>query len=132
MGFKVGSYLTLWREGNNFGHNYLVRQCSTNRKDKDTGEYVTDFSHFVRFYGKAKDVINGLPERSRIKILDCDVSTYFNQKKGTNEVSFTVFDCERVESYGSKDANASAKASAPVAEKKQEQAAPVADDGLPF
>ena len=141
MGFKVGSYLTLWKEGNNYGHNYLVRQCSTNRRDQNTGQYTSDFSHFVRFYGKAKEVIGKLPERSRIKITECDVQTYFNSKKGITETTFIVFDCEVVPNYEESRAQRNGASSsglapghspAPEPLKFSPPPPPEEDDGLPF
>lgn len=130
MGFKTGAYLTIWKEGNNFGGNYVCRQCSTNRKDPNTGEYSSDFSGFVRFVGKAKDVVASLPERSRIRVKECEVTTYFSNKSQRNECNFVVWDCETV--GGTKKETPAKKEEAPVTPKSEVPVAEEADDDLPF
>ena len=50
--FGVGSYATIWKVENK--GNYDVCQLSTQKKNKETGAYETDFAEQgVRFVGKA-------------------------------------------------------------------------------
>lgn len=90
--FSNGSYATIWaREDKG---NYSVMEMSTSRKDKESGEYKTDFSSkFVRFVGSAHKKASKyeLERQSRIKIESCGVTV----EKGKNNnwyTNFIVFD----------------------------------------
>ena len=51
MGFRDGAYATVWEitdEGK-----YASVRLSISRKDKQSGEYKTDFNSIVRFVGDA-------------------------------------------------------------------------------
>lgn len=86
--FSVGSYATIW--ANEDKGNYSVVEMSTSRKDKESGEYKTDFSSkFVRFVGQAHSKAKkyALDRKSRIKIENCGATV----EPGNNGVWYTNF-----------------------------------------
>lgn len=133
MGFRAGTYLTVWGDGNNFGGNYECKQVSANRKNRETGEYETSFRGFVRFVGSAADVIRDVPVRGRVKVGDCDVTSYYKKDTNTTTFTFTVFSCEKVgdekESSQKGSGNAAAK---PAPRTEPEPVESSDDDDLPF
>lgn len=52
MGFRTGSYATIWSVESASDTRTKAR-ISISRKNKQTGEYDTDFSGFVDFIGTA-------------------------------------------------------------------------------
>lgn len=93
MGFRTGSYATIWevKKGNG---NYSDVRLSTSRKNKQTDEYVTDFSGFVRFVGTAHQNAGSLKEKDRIKICDCEVTNSYDKEKKVTYTNFAVFSFE--------------------------------------
>lgn len=84
MGFRKGSYAKVWSVEPKSETLTNIR-LSISRKDKNTDEYVQDFSGFVAFIGSdvAKKAAN-LKEGDRIRLGDVDVSnTYDKEKKVT-------------------------------------------------
>jgi hypothetical protein len=92
--FGTNNYCTLW--GIEDKGKYSVVEMSTSRKDKETGEYTTDFSSkFVRFIGEAHNKLKkyGYSRKDRIKLTNCGVTT----DKGNDDrwyTNFLVFDFE--------------------------------------
>ncbi len=94
MGFRQGSYASVWStELSKTGNTTRVR-LSVSRKNKMTGEYEQDFSGFCTFIGQAHQKASTLKERDRIKILECDVSTTYDKEKKVEYVNYKVFDFE--------------------------------------
>ena len=93
MAFRNGSYATIWEIKKGTG-NYTDVRISTSRKDKQTDEYVTDFSGFVRLIGDAHKNAGSLGEKSRIKIGDCAVTNSYDKEKKVTYTNFQVFSFE--------------------------------------
>lgn len=93
MGFRTGAYATVWetKEGNG---NWTDVRLSISRKNRETGEYETDFSGFVRFIGDASSRVRNLGDRARIKIGECDVTNRYDKEKGVTYTNFAVFSFE--------------------------------------
>ena len=93
MGFRKDSYATVWevKKGNG---NYSDVRLSTSRKNKQTDEYVTDFSGFVRFVGTAHQNAGSLKEKDRIKIGDCEVTNSYDKEKKVTYTNYAVFSFE--------------------------------------
>lgn len=130
MGFRTGAYATVWRTRETNSDKVTKAQVSTNRKNRQTGEFERDFSQWVKMIGAANDKVKKLGERARIKILECEALAEYNKEKETTYYEFIIYDFEEVES-GTKTPNAAAP------EKKQ--AFPddpvqgdVNEDNLPF
>lgn len=67
-------------------------RISISRKDRQTGEYVNDFSGFVSFFGTvAAKKAASLKERDRIKLGDVDVHTYYDKIKNVTYYNFNVY-----------------------------------------
>jgi hypothetical protein len=94
MGFKVGAIATVWKV--NEKEKYSNIQISTSRKDRNTNEYKTDFSGFVNLVGEAHHKVNQLSEKTRIKILDCEVTNdgYDKEKKAPTPNRFVIWNFE--------------------------------------
>lgn len=86
--FSVGSYAKVWKI--NSHEKYTDIQCSTSQK-KD-GNYVTDFSGFVRLVGKAHQKAVDLSEKDSIKIGNFGVTNSF--ANGKNYTNIIMFDYE--------------------------------------
>lgn len=90
MGFRKDAWATCW--GVEVKSDTLTQvRISTSRKDKQTEEYVQDFSGFVAFVGTAAaKKAASLKEKDRIKLGDVEVTTKYNKDKG---VVYTDFKC---------------------------------------
>lgn len=93
MAFRTNGYATVWevKKGNG---NYTDVRISTSRKDKQSGEYVTDFSGWVRFIGTAHQMAGNLNVKDRIKIGDCEVTNTYDKEKKVTYTNFAVFSFE--------------------------------------
>ena len=82
MGWRTGAYATVWAHKDKDGRPRVIEsisdrmasaRISISRKDKNTGEYKTEFSKFVKFVGTgAVRKAMTLKERDRIKLLEID------------------------------------------------------------
>jgi hypothetical protein len=93
MSFRQNSYCTVWEVKQGAG-NYTDARISSSRKNKQTGEYETDFSGFVRFIGGAHQKAASLKEKDRIKLGDCEVTNHYDKEKKVTYTNFAVFDFE--------------------------------------
>lgn len=94
MGFRTGSYAKVWSIDPKTDTNTLVR-LSISRKDKQTEEYVQDFSGFVSFVGTvAAKKAACLNEGDRIKLVDVDVTNNYNKEKNITYTNFKCFSFE--------------------------------------
>lgn len=93
MGFRTGSYATVWEVKNGNG-NYSDVRISTSKKNKQSGEYETDFSGFVRFVGTAHQAAPALKAKDKIKIGDCEVTNSYSKEKGVTYTNYAVFTFE--------------------------------------
>lgn len=93
MGFRTGAFATVWevKKGNG---NYTDVRLSVSKKNKQTDQYETDFSGFVRFVGTAHQNAGSLKEKDRIKIGDCEVTNSYNKEKNVTYTNFAVFTFE--------------------------------------
>lgn len=104
--FANNSYVSVWKvdKGTRGNGNYYDVRISSSRKRKDTGEYETDFSGFVRFAGKAADVVapfdgqdshnNGNKPITRLKLINVGVSNSYNSEKKITYWNPVVFEAE--------------------------------------
>lgn len=92
MGFHIGSYATVWsvEDKGKFSNVNL----STSRKNKQSGNYETDFSDYVSFVGDAHKDASRLKARDRIKITGCDTTNRYDKERGQKFYNHTVFSFE--------------------------------------
>lgn len=90
MGLKKDCYAKVWKIKPGKG-NYTDVQISVSKKNKQTNEYVTDFSGFVRFCGTAHNQIGTIKEGDRIQIGDFEVTNNYSKEKNTTYTNFAVF-----------------------------------------
>lgn len=102
MGFRNGAYATVWEVRKEEDRNYSSARISISRKNKDTQEYETEFSAWVRMIGQANDLAQNLEERARIKIGECDVRNSYDKEKNVTYTNYAVFSIEMAD--GSKPA----------------------------
>ena len=87
MGFRKESYATVW-EVEPVSDTMTKGRISISRKNKNTGEYETDFSGFVSFVGTASaKKASLLKEKDRIRLGDVDVTNRYDKKNG---VTYTL------------------------------------------
>lgn len=94
MGFRKDSFATVW--GAEVVSDTLTKaRISISRKNKQTGEYETDFSGYVSFVGTAAaKKAAALKEKDRIKLGDIDVTNRYDKEKNTTYTNFKVFSFE--------------------------------------
>lgn len=94
MGFRKDSHATVW-EVTPKTNGITQLRISISRKDRETGEYETDFSGFVSVIGTGEaQKAAKLKERDRIKLGDVDVSTFYSKEKQVTYYNFKVFNFE--------------------------------------
>jgi hypothetical protein len=93
--FSTGVYFKIWGVVNK--GNYSEVDCSTSAKNRQTGNYETDFSSkFVRFIGNAHKKNPTVGER--IKVTSCGVQNVYEkdgQRQYLKNPTYIVFDFER-------------------------------------
>ena len=95
MGFRTGNFCTVWSVESISDVNTKAR-ISVSRKNKQTGEYETDFSGFVNFIGTAAaSKAAKLHERDRIKLGDVDVTTRYDKEKNVTYTNYKIFSFEQ-------------------------------------
>ena len=91
MGFRKESYATIWSVEPT-SDTLTKGRISISRKNKQTGEYETDFSGFVSFIGTAAaKKASLLKERERIKLGDVDVTTKYDKEKNVTYTNYKIF-----------------------------------------
>lgn len=96
MAFRNGAYAKVWKVEPS--DRFTTVQLSTSRKRKDTNEYETDFSSYVRFIGNAHDSAASLKEGDRIKLGECSCTRTWDREKQKEYINFQVFSFEPAES----------------------------------
>lgn len=90
MGFRKDAWATCWNTEVKSDTLTQVR-ISTSRKDKQSDEYIQDFSGFVAFVGTATaKKAAALKEKDRIKLGDVEVTTKYDKDK---DKTYTNFKC---------------------------------------
>lgn len=136
MGFRQGSYVTLWGEPKTGRFENIIEwRVSASYKKQGTTEYVQDFGGWVEFRGDAYEKAKSLVAGDRIKILQCDVKNRYVKEKNMTYTNFIVYDFENVTRNGSQTSSAATattsktKKTAPIAEEGEVD---IDDDNLPF
>ena len=128
MGFRTGAIATIWKV-EEVSPKITKGQISTSRKNKETGEWETDFSAFVAFVGTATAAkALQLHKQDRIRLKDIEVTSKYDKAKNMTYTNFTIFSFE--------DPNANTEAEQPKAEDKAEARTEpeleIDDSQLPF
>ena len=90
MGFRNGSFAKVW-EIKPISDRKTDLRISISYKDKQTGEYIDDFSGFVSCCGSIPaSKAARLKIGDRIKLGDVDVSRVYNKEKQTSFETFKV------------------------------------------
>lgn len=106
MGFRTGSYATVWEVNPTKSDKVTRVRMSTSRKSRDGEGYEDDFSSYTSFIGAcAKDALS-LKKLDRIKLGDVDVRGGYDKEKGYAVFDLNVFSFEKVERNGSSNNNA--------------------------
>lgn len=101
MGFRKDTYATVWSV-EPVSDTFTKGRISISRKDRQSGEYVQDFSGFVSFVGSAcAKKAAGLKERDRIRLGDVDVTTRYDKQKNATYTNFLVFSFDKGGEQGS-------------------------------
>lgn len=94
MGFRQGAWATVW-EVTPMSDTFTKCRISTSRKDRETGQYETDFSGYVAFVGTATAAKAAkLSERERIKLGDVDVTVKYVKESNKQFTNFKAFSFE--------------------------------------
>lgn len=94
MGFRTGAYCTVWDVDPKTDTFTKVR-LSVSKKNKETGEYDTEFSGFVAFIGTAAaKKAAALGPKDRIKLGDVDVTTTYDRESKREYVNYKCFNFE--------------------------------------
>lgn len=91
MGFRTGSYCRVF--GVEPKSDTLTQlRIAISHKNKESGEYIQDFSGFVACVGTAaaKKAAN-LNEGDRIRLGDVDVTNTYNKERGVTYTNYKIF-----------------------------------------
>lgn len=127
MGFRDGAYATVW-EINPTSQGCTKVKLSISKKNRETGEYETEFSNWCLFLqtGTAAKAAR-LKERDRIKLNSVDVSNSYDKEKNRTYYNFKVWNFEMAEEQQTNNADtADPQPTVDEGEPENEQ------DGLPF
>ena len=123
MGFRKDAWATCWSVEVKSDTMTQVR-ISTSRKDKESNEYVQDFSGFVAFVGTAAaKKAASLKEKDRIKLGDVKVTTKYDADK---KVTYTNYKCYNFETQDNSAASSTTTEPQPTVDEG------VNEDRLPF
>lgn len=91
MGFRSNSYATVW-DVETVSDTVTKGRISTSYKNKNTGEYQTDFSRYVSFIGSAAaKKAAELKPKDRIKLGDVDVTSEYDKNKKVEYINCKIF-----------------------------------------
>ena len=94
MGFRKEAFATIWSVEPT-SDTLTKARISVSRKNKQTGEYETDFSGFVSFIGTAAaKKATALKEKDRIRLGDVDVTSKYDKEKNVTYTNFKIFSFE--------------------------------------
>lgn len=94
MGFRKEAFATIWSVEST-SDTLTKARISISRKNKQTGEYDTDFSGFVSFVGTAAaKKAAGLKEKDRIRLGDVDVTNKYDKEKNVTYTNYKIFSFE--------------------------------------
>lgn len=94
MGFRKEAFATIWSVEST-SDTLTKARISISRKNKQTGEYDTDFSGFVSFVGTAAaKKAAGLKEKERIRLGDVDVTNKYDKEKNGTYTNYKIFSFE--------------------------------------
>lgn len=96
MGFHNGAYATVWSV-EDMGK-YTKVQLSISSKNRDTGEYETDWSDYANFVGSAHQTAKnaGLQKKDRIHIIGCDERNRYDSNARRKYYNHVVFEFEPI------------------------------------
>ena len=98
LGFKQNSFATIWSI-EPVRDTITKAKITTSKKNKNTGEYETDFSGFITFLGTAAaSKAAKLKEKDRIRLGDVDVTRKWDKEKQKEYINFNVFSFEMADS----------------------------------
>lgn len=115
MGFRDGAYAMVAsgrdKDGNAInpvkpmGASWTKVRLYISKKDKETGEYVPEFSGICDFYGtaNAKKALS-LKDKDRIKLDGTDVTVTYNKETKKTYTNFKVFGFEKQDGAQKPDA----------------------------
>ena len=105
MGFRQNAYATIWAVDGVTDTRTKAR-ISISRKNRQTGEYETDFSGFVDFIGTAaaRKALS-LKERDRIRLGDVDVTNNYNKERNITYTNYKIFSFETQSEINASDVN---------------------------
>lgn len=121
MAFRTGNWAKIWEI--EAGERSTKVRISTSKKNKDTGEYDTDFSGYVALAGEAHKNAGQLKVGDTFKIGECAVTNRYDKEKKITYTNFAVFTFETNDAQPAK------------AEEKPAEVAEVtieAEEDLPF
>lgn len=124
MGLKKDCYATIWEKKAFPSGKCMNVRITVSKKNKETDQYEDEFSGWCRFVGKANEKVQNLPDRSRIKVGDIDVTNRYDKETKTMYYNVTVWDFE--------PQTASGRASSQPAQTQASAFTPPAEDTLPF
>lgn len=101
MSLRSGAYATIWEVRNNNGT--VSVNLSTSRKDKTTGNYVTDWSGWMTVYAD-QDAMLQLPRKTRIIIGDFAVSNRYDKETHQTNTHYSLFGYRLVDTAPRNDA----------------------------
>lgn len=79
---------------------YTDVKCSVSNKNKQTDEYETTFSAYIRMIGKAHDKAANLSEKDRIVINNFDITARWDKENSKMDIRFVCFDFDKVDKDG--------------------------------
>lgn len=130
MGFRIGAYAKVW-EVKSVSDKCTQIRISISRKDKETNQYETEFSGYVRLLGAvtAKEGLQ-IKEGDTIKLGDVDVRTKYDKEKRITYTNYMAFSFERADGSGSGGGGSTKPKEADGS--NNEPADPIDDRELPF
>lgn len=88
---KYGTVATFWK-ANEVKGKTVDAQISISKKNKQTDQYETDFSGFVRFCGDAMvEFVKGLKEKDKIEIESFELTNHYDKEKKVTYTNVSVF-----------------------------------------
>ena len=101
MGFRTGAFCKLWTI-EPVRDTITKSRVSISKKNKNTGEYESEFDGFIAFVGTAAaSKAVKLKEGDRIRLGDVDVTRRYDKEKQKEYINFNVYSFEMADSRAS-------------------------------
>ena len=119
MGFRNNGYLTVWEVRTTKSNKVTMARVSSSRKDRETGDYETDFSGWVKFIGRTAEAALKLKQKDRIVAKSVEVQNRWDKEEQKEYTDFIIWEFDMADNFKGGNKQADGEPSNPIEEEDE-------------